>query len=705
MDHRKIKLKDIINKSLSKKIVLPNFQRNFVWNAERQKNYITSIFLDLAAGSFLSLDGQKDDFKARQLCKDSPITPADDCKYLLDGQQRCSTIVNTFSNVYRNNEGDNWLNVWNNTFYHLRNRFVIALDSDFFGYEKLRFQRNINYDDISFFSDDLKSYQLYKRDINKEYHPGYWPKENGSPIDQDKRKLNIINYFTNYKELPLYYLYDIENFNSIIKRIISFVATNQQQDLEVVINKKNAKKYLGHFHEYDENNFTDEIKKNLLVKLNVEWVSAVETFFKNKLDIELHEIYLEKNEASKAITIFETINQPGAPLTEYDLLVAKSSRLLNKKNLNQILCELLSEKYIVPKSISNSLLNFPSNYEFNPEDFGAVDDKSPSSNIKYHFSKLLSILKIGNVDELTLDDLKRDKILSLTPADINNFHQKAIISIVRASMFFHFRLGVVNLKNISYNLMLIPIAVALSDDNNWKKKNIINKIEFWYWSSIFSGHYRDYQNKKSFDDIKILNKFLKNKIDLNDRKDKIFKAQDYCNLETLKNIDDNEKAPTSIQNAIMQFILSRQPKDLNVTGNHTYRLNSWDIARKIDIDFDNNGDVQALTVEDHHIVPLANASTLKKSAKDLRKKPHLLNSCLNRTYISKYSNRKISNFTPEKYFNETTEISLIEHCLPVNFNTEYVKKPDEDENEYYNRILDNRYHKIYTDVLVLLERI
>jgi hypothetical protein len=704
MDHRKIKLNEIIDKSLNKKIVLPNFQRNFVWNAERQKKYITSIFLDLSAGSFLSLDGHKDDFKARQLCKDLSIVPADDCKYLLDGQQRCSTIVNTFSNVYKDNEGDNWLSIYDDTFYHLQNRFVIALDSDFFGYEKLRFQRNINYDDISFFSDNLKHYQLYKKDISKQYHPGYWPKENGSPIDESKRKLNIINYFSDLKELPLYYLHDTKNFTSIIAKVINFVAVHKQNELSVVINKKNAKEYLGHF-EYDENNFTEQIKQDLLVTLRVEWVTAVKTFFENKLNIELHEIFLLKNEASKAITIFETINQPGAPLTEYDLLVAKSSRLLNKENLNQKLCNLLIKQYSVPKSISNSLLDFPSKYKFNPEDFGAVDDKSPSSNIKYHFSKLLSILKIGNLDELTLDDLKRDKILSLTPEDIKNFHEKAIISIVRASMFFHFRLGVVNLKNISYNLMLIPIAVALSVDNNWKNKKIINKIEFWYWSSIFSGHYRDYQNKKSFDDIKILNKFLKNKINLNDRKEKIFEAQDYCSLKSLTNVDVNEKAPASIQNSIMQFILSRQPKDLNVTKNDSYRLNSWDIARKIDIDFDNNGDVQALTVEDHHIVPLANASTLKESAKDLRKKPHLLNSCLNRTYISKYSNRKISNFTPEKYFNETTGISLIEHCLPANFHTEYVRKPNEDEIVYYNRILDQRYNRIYEKVVQLLDRL
>jgi len=186
---------------------------------------------------------------------------------------------------------------------------------------------------------------------------------------------------------------------------------------------------------------------------------------------------------------------------------------------------------------------------------------------------------------------------------------------------------------------------------------------------------------------------------------KIFEAQDYCSLKSLTNVDVNEKAPASIQNSIMQFILSRQPKDLNVTKNDSYRLNSWDIARKIDIDFDNNGDVQALTVEDHHIVPLANASTLKESAKDLRKKPHLLNSCLNRTYISKYSNRKISNFTPEKYFNETTGISLIEHCLPANFHTEYVRKPNEDEIVYYNRILDQRYNRIYEKVVQLLDRL
>ncbi len=83
----------------------------------------------------------------------------------------------------------------------------------------------------------------------------------------------------------------------------------------------------------------------------------------------------------------------------------------------------------------------------------------------------------------------------------------------------------------------------------------------------------------------------------------------------------------------------------------------------------------------------------------------MLNRCLNRTYISKYSNRKISNFTPEKYFNETTGISLIEHCLPANFHTEFVRKRGEDENVYYNRILEQRYNRIYEKVVDRLERL
>ena len=704
MNHRTIELEEIINKSLEKKIVLPNFQRNFVWNAERQKKYITSIFLDLAAGSFLSLDGKKDDFNARKLCMDKPITPADECRYLLDGQQRCSTIVNTFSNVYKDNEGSNWLSIYDDTFYHLQNRFVIRIDSVFFGYEKLKFDKSIiNYDDLGLFSDELESYKLIKKNLDKAFHPGFWPKKNNKLVSVPERNLEIIKYFSKKKELPLFYLSDSNSRNAYIKQIIKNIANQQYLDLQTLINKNNVLEYLGELDPNIKNNYSEAARDSLLLELRIQWQHDVFDFFEKLLERKLYEIFLQKNETSKAITIFETINQPGAPLTEYDLLVAKSSRVFSKKNLNQLLISLLSEKYTIPDSIGEILKDFDRSSKFNLVVFGVLDDKTPKSTIKNHFSKLLSIFKVDNLNKLTIDDLKRDKILSLTQDEIKEHYKKAITSIVRALTFLHYRCGIVDLKKISYDLMLIPIAVALSKDKNWDDAKCINKIEYWYWTSIFSGHYRNHQNKKSFDDIKILDDYINGTENLVKRYEKIFSAEDYCNLEILKSIDNNEKASTAVQNSIKQFVLSSQPFDLNITGNLNYRLNTWDIINNSEIDFDGEGDIQPLVIEDHHIVPLSDASTLKVSANTLRNKPHLLNSCLNRTYISKYSNRKISNYSPTTYFSETSNKGLVLHCLPMNFKSVYVKKNNETDDDYYKRILDDRFYKIKENLIKRLD--
>jgi uncharacterized protein with ParB-like and HNH nuclease domain len=65
----------LINESEEKKLVLPNFQRAYVWPLEKQKTLVTTLLLDLPIGSFLILNGKSDDFAAREVCFPTAITP------------------------------------------------------------------------------------------------------------------------------------------------------------------------------------------------------------------------------------------------------------------------------------------------------------------------------------------------------------------------------------------------------------------------------------------------------------------------------------------------------------------------------------------------------------------------------------------------------------------------------------------------------
>ena len=89
----------------SVKIVLPNFQRQFVWKVEAQKELLCSLLAGVPIGSFLIQYGIEDDFIHRPLCYDFYSKKAEKksdryFRYLLDGQQRLSTIKSVVSDIF-----------------------------------------------------------------------------------------------------------------------------------------------------------------------------------------------------------------------------------------------------------------------------------------------------------------------------------------------------------------------------------------------------------------------------------------------------------------------------------------------------------------------------------------------------------------------------------------------------------------------------
>ena len=75
------------------KCVLPDFQREFVWDDTRQKKLLASTLVNLSIGSLLFIEGSKDDFSVRQLGYTQNDTDYNqvinsNCSFLLDGQQR-----------------------------------------------------------------------------------------------------------------------------------------------------------------------------------------------------------------------------------------------------------------------------------------------------------------------------------------------------------------------------------------------------------------------------------------------------------------------------------------------------------------------------------------------------------------------------------------------------------------------------------------
>ena len=707
----------LINESEEKKLVLPNFQRAYVWPLEKQKTLVSTLLLDLPIGSFLILNGKSDDFAAREVCFPSAIMPEPSCAYLLDGQQRFSTLKNTFTDLYSQVKPNDWRQIWDPLFKQLRYRFYIKIsgsDTDYFGYEKLQFNKEVfSTIEPSNLYDYIEVKNILAKDSGRFFHPAYNPLDSaGNELSLSKRRAEIIDGFVGEELIPLYELIpnNITSNLTLHSRVLNSLAINRQNKLrdELGSNSGEIIKLLEHvdssIDDYIANDDLDGINR-AWIALATNWAKDVQQFLESRMKNEMAQIVLEREEIARAFAIFEVINEPGTPLDEYDLVVAKAARNTSQANLTERVLKKLKTSFELSEALCDGLKK-PCPSAINLASIGLIEDKGPSKDVKTRFLQVLSLIShcITGGEDLSINHLKREKFLSLTSNQINENYEKALIGVIRAYTVFHMRLGISNISQIPYKLMLIPVAKVLLDDDNWNSKDVINKIEYWYWSSLFSGHYKMNQNTRAFEDIENLENFVISGSSIfENRENKVLEDEEYSDKSTLC-LESEIVVPKAIDQGILQYVLSNQPKDFIKTNN--ILLNTWDIAEKIKIDFKNNGSLEELSIEDHHICPLNDKSTLNESTSALRSDPtERLNSPLNRTYISKYSNRLIGPFSPNVYFEHVTEAAKYGHCIPMPINTKYKKLAHESNEDYYLRIVHERFEilkvKLREELLVL----
>lgn len=442
-----------------------------------------------------------------------------------------------------------------------------------------------------------------------------------------------------------------------------------------------------------ENNEESKIQIAWL-KLSTEWVNDVQKYMESLLEQEQHIINLEANEIGRAISIFENINQGGTPLDVYDLIVAKAAHDGSLPSLTQRILDYISLQIDLPGSINYDLKGSDKPGKWDPLIFRCIEDNKPTNILKYQFLNLLSILTYceDNIGNLKTEHIKKGKILELKPEEINKDTPTTIIALARAFAFIQFRCGVVKLQDIPYELMILPIAYFLRKDSIWTDKKALDRLEYWYWTSIFGGAYRQAQNDRTINDFKQLEAWLVNGEDfLSSIHRSLLDYQGYSSKSVLMMKDPDNSINRALYNAILQYVLSRQPYDF--LPDVELRLNTWDIAARTEFTF--GGEQYNLDIQDHHIIPLFGATTIGKSSEEIRKdKSHPLNSVLNRTYISAMANNLIWHRVPGDYMSSMSSLSLYGHCIPVPFEDNFNQKLGEEDNVYYDRVLENRYNEI-----------
>ncbi|MEF2600087.1 MAG: DUF262 domain-containing protein, partial [Fusobacterium mortiferum] len=167
-------LREIFRDDDEGRLVLPNFQRDFVWDEKQQKELLATFLVELPISSILLLKGNPEDFNYRKLCfKEESKNAKEECLYLLDGQQRMSTLKSIFTDFFK--EGNN--DIWNKLYSRLINAWFIRVrpieedDSDILGYKNLNFtNENLREFTPQEVLDSIKVFRIYK--TKKEwYHP------------------------------------------------------------------------------------------------------------------------------------------------------------------------------------------------------------------------------------------------------------------------------------------------------------------------------------------------------------------------------------------------------------------------------------------------------------------------------------------------------------------------------------------------------
>ncbi|MAM92978.1 MAG: hypothetical protein CMI15_16135 [Opitutaceae bacterium] len=720
-------LSDIFEDADKKNLVLPEFQREFKWSVDKQANLLASVSLAFPVGSILVLKGKTSDYAYRHLgIVDQGIDKENSsCTFLLDGQQRLTTLYFTFTDQFDSSgftsveEFDEYLS---NIYRKLKKRWFLRLPDfseeainmpeDLFGYEDLELDEerlnNLEPDDI------FGCFQSYSFNENNKQVTSWW-----SPYFQFRSKEpDATPYATAFRRgcvsnklIPLFYS---DNKRPGLWRPLIQALAHERAHQLLEANLSDIAGIRFALRDYDDDerlnsiSSVEDAEENYQIilemwrnKANV-WAESVSTYIKD-IASKYEVTAIETTDVTRAIPIFKHLNEGGIRLSDYDLLVARAAKKIDASEDNYSLGNKIKEVIGSSISLSQALLrHVPESSKpqlFWPLNFEIADDSIPNSAFQ---SLILSTLSLrsyvkygGLVDDnnefnINVGLTKSKKILSLKTESIRDNIESVVKGLCRSFAFINIRCGVRSLSDIHYRLMIIPIAYVFIDDMLWEDPTVHDKIEYWYWASLFSGNYIFNQNKKSIDDVVNLYRWCVKDITnpFKYRHDKVLKDEHFGDRDLLTLNRTGEWPGKAVHAAILQYTLSTLPRDFLFDAN--VRLLPWKIAGTDS--FDGNRD--RLEVHDHHVFPLGQAASVGQSSSELRAdKSHPLNSPLNRTLISAKANGRISSLPTEKYLPKLGD-GLAEAIVDWHFLPSIRQYSGSKEIDFYKSLLDGRFDKL-----------
>ena len=649
-------LGNLIDKIEAGKILLPDFQREFVWkDVEQQKQIVASVLARMPIGSILLLKSSNvNEFSSKALGKRQRVDTGNiigDVEFLLDGQQRMTVLANVFSNVlYKKMKSVQEL-----VSPALKRRFFICLpkwdvggiENDIFGMSNLSFPVDNLGETPKYLSGDFLPYIValdFKAKGDEPYNPL-----------GDSKNLGI--FCESYKDGYLIPLYLISATDALeckrMKQIVARVKVNVTSEItdiyDSIVHEEDKIAYAGRFltdEELSEEN--GDFSEALSYKFDSWWGNLEKYLQICKSKVNLNQIIIEESQRGRAIDIYENLNRGGISLNTFDLIMAKVAKV-NQNNFLDRLAEYMHRETaypddVIPDIIETELKKKP---KFSATiKLGCYDESKNEISSKYidAFLDVLSLYCYNqklNSDGIRLEYIKRNRILELKPEDIDSKSVDVCTALDRALLFLYVRCGIRKITDINNLLILVLLSYIFIKDEYFNNKKIHGLLEAWYWSVLFCGEFDKDQNKNLIKYLVLIMQVISGENDgswLRSLQNSILSVVNYSDKELLlyKKIDDERYPKKIIGSYICQYFLAQTYKGI----------------------FDNQKIISTLIDEQldaHHIIPLGSVKKIGQVSSKLRKDTrNICNSPINFVYITSVENKAISDKNVSDYIKEVT---------------------------------------------------
>ncbi|MFL1598521.1 DUF262 domain-containing protein [Gordonia amicalis] len=678
VEHSSKSLTQVVNEASSGNILLPNFQRQFVWTADAHRQIAASVLINIPCGSLLLVTGKSTDFSSRRVGHSQSETDnqtGTPCEFLLDGQQRVSTLRALFSDPF---EGD-WIEAYNQTFTRLRSRWSMRVkpakpeDPDLFGWKMLRFKELPPEPDLV--SDAIVQHPVTKtKNFDKWAHPAF-----ERDAKRSAQQLRIGASAAADGQVPLWEVCNSDEF-TIAKNALDEIAEDRRKEMLAAIRDNELSlEDLDNFLKPDElpEDVTDDEVDNRLRDRKYAWIQAILNLLRKVKEFKLSTITLTADELSKAIAIFEAINRGGTPLSAFDLVTARYARGQSGHSLPELVQDFIAQyPSVLPPAVSTK-----SAYtEWAAEDNVGLVEGALTTNFKTQFLQSMSMNRAlsrhGPGHRFTVDEIKPQNTLQFSSADVDEFWQPSCDAILQAWRFLQIRCGVKDEGALRNKLLILPIAVTLPtiSESDIKK---FDMVEYWYWCSVLTNTYTNRQNENAAADANQLREWLANPNGPNpfsSREQRVFNDEGYSSRETLLRTSEESRVGTDVGQYLLQFVCASGGRDLLT---------------------DQLLNVQRDSLQDHHLIPLATATTIGQSSSEIRKGKtpiaELLNSPLNRAYVLKSTNLSIGSKSLQQYISSIKDSA--KSSIHLTLDSSYTQK-DSNFDEYARDTLGARFDQV-----------